>query len=73
MRADLPAAHRRAWLRLAGTAVAGGIIAAQRREIRFMEKWLKEHAQGAETADMPEWLKNNPTTPEDAKAAGAKD
>lgn len=53
--------------------LAGGIIAAQRREIRFMEKWLKEHVQGAETADMPEWLKNNPTTPEDAKAAGAKD
>lgn len=53
--------------------LAGGIIAAQRREIRFMEKWLKEHAQGAETADMPDWLKNNPTTPEDAKAAGAKD
>lgn len=53
--------------------LAGGIIAAQRREIRFMEKWLKENAQGAETSDMPEWLKNNPTTPEDAKAAGAKD
>lgn len=53
--------------------LAGGIIAAQRREIRFMEKWLKENAAGAETADMPEWLKNNPATPEDAKAAGAKD
>lgn len=53
--------------------LAGGIIAAQRREIRFMQKWLAEHAKGAESSDMPEWLKNNPTTPEAATEAGAKD
>lgn len=53
--------------------LAGGIIAAQRREIRFMENWLKEHASGKETGEMPEWLKNNPATSEDAKASGAKD
>jgi uncharacterized protein (DUF305 family) len=53
--------------------LAGGIIAAQRREIRFMQKWLAEHDKGAESNEMPDWLKNNPTTPEDATAAGAKD
>lgn len=53
--------------------LAGGIIAAQRREIRFMQNWLKEHASGTETADMPEWLKNNPASVEDAAKAGAKD
>lgn len=40
--------------------LAGGIIAAQRREIRFMQAWLKERAAGAETDDMPDWLKNTP-------------
>lgn len=40
--------------------LAGGIIAAQRREIRFMQSWLKEQAGGAETEDMPDWLKNTP-------------
>lgn len=40
--------------------LAGGIIAAQKREIRFMENWLKEHAAGVETGDMPDWLKSTP-------------
>lgn len=40
--------------------LAGGIIAAQRREIRFMQAWLKEKASGAETDEMPDWLKSTP-------------
>ena len=41
--------------------LAGGIIAAQRREIRFMQAWLKEQAAGSESEDnMPDWLKNTP-------------
>lgn len=40
--------------------LAGGIIAAQRREIRFMQNWLKEREGGAETGDMPDWLANTP-------------
>lgn len=41
--------------------LAGGIIAAQRREIRFMQAWLKEHAAGSESEEnMPDWLKNTP-------------
>ena len=50
--------------------LAGGIIAAQKREIRFMVKWLKENADGVETSEMPKWLKNNPTTVEAAQKAG---
>lgn len=53
--------------------LAGGIIAAQRREIRFMEKWMKENAAGVETGEMPDWLKDNPTTVEDAVKSGGKD
>lgn len=52
--------------------LAGGIIAAQRREIRFMEKWLKEHESGAETGEMPEWMMNAPATVEDARKAGGE-
>lgn len=40
--------------------LAGGIIAAQRREIRFMQAWLKERAGGVETEEMPDWLKETP-------------
>ena len=41
--------------------LAGGIIAAQRREIRFMQAWLKEHAEGSESEEnMPDWLKSTP-------------
>jgi uncharacterized protein (DUF305 family) len=47
--------------------LAGGIIASQRREIRFMEKWLKDRQQGIEGKDMPTWLRNNPDTVETAK------
>jgi uncharacterized protein (DUF305 family) len=50
--------------------LAGGIIAAQKREIRFMEKWLKEHAQGVETSDMPDWLKNTPAPNAEPKREG---
>jgi hypothetical protein len=53
--------------------LAGGIIAAQKREIRFMEKWLKENAAGVDTGEMPTWLKTNPNTVEDAEIAGAPD
>jgi Domain of unknown function (DUF305) len=40
--------------------LAGGIIAAQRREINFMKHWLEEHEKGVESTDMPEWMKNAP-------------
>lgn len=40
--------------------LAGGIIAAQKREIRFMQKWLEENANGVDTGDMPDWLKTTP-------------
>jgi hypothetical protein len=53
--------------------LAGGIIASQRREIRFMENWLKEHGKGAESADMPDWLKNNPSSAAEAAERGAQD
>jgi Domain of unknown function (DUF305) len=50
--------------------LAGGIIAAQRREINFMKHWLEEHEKGVESTDMPEWMKNAPVksdgTPADA-------
>lgn len=42
--------------------LAGGIIAAQRREINFMKHWLEEHEKGVESADMPEWMKNAPVS-----------
>ena len=53
--------------------LAGGIIASQRREIRFMEKWLKERESGVESKDMPAWLRNNPTTIEGARRSGDKE
>jgi hypothetical protein len=53
--------------------MAGGIIAAQRREIRYMANRLKQHGQGLETSEMPDWLKNAPQTVEDAKSSGDKD
>jgi uncharacterized protein (DUF305 family) len=52
--------------------LAGGIIASQRREIRFMQKWLKEREQGIEGKDIPAWLRNNPSTVEEAKKSGDK-
>jgi len=52
--------------------LAGGIIASQRREIRFMEKWLKEREAGVEGKDMPAWLRNNPTSVDAARKAGDK-
>lgn len=53
--------------------LAGGIIAAQRREIRFMVKWLEEHDKGLDSSEMPEWLKNNPASVDEADKAGARD
>jgi uncharacterized protein (DUF305 family) len=53
--------------------LAGGIIAAQKREIRFMEKWLKENAAGVDSGEMPSWMKDAPTTAEEAAKAGAPD
>jgi uncharacterized protein (DUF305 family) len=50
--------------------LAGGIIASQRREIRFMEKWLKDREAGVEGKDMPAWLRANPSTIEGAKKSG---
>ncbi len=52
--------------------LAGGIIASQRREIRFMEKWLKEREAGVEGKDMPAWLRNNPTSVDAARKAGER-
>ena len=42
--------------------LAGGIIAAQRREIRFMKHWLEEHDNGIESNEMPDWMKNAPVS-----------
>ncbi len=50
--------------------LAGGIIASQRREIRFMEKWLKARQQGIEEKAMPAWLRNNPSTLDAATKSG---
>ncbi len=50
--------------------LAGGIIASQRREIRFMEKWLKAREQGVEEKNMPAWLRRNPSTLDAAKKSG---
>lgn len=40
--------------------LAGGIIAAQKREILFMKKWLEAREKGVENDDVPDWLKNSP-------------
>ena len=42
--------------------LAGGIIAAQRREINFMKHWLEEHDKGVESTEMPDWMKNAPVS-----------
>lgn len=43
--------------------LALGIIAAQKREIRFMVRWLKERDQGIQSSEMPDWLKAEPGGP----------
>ena len=53
--------------------LAGGIIASQRREIRFMEKWLQARQQGITETAMPAWLRNNPSTLDAAKKSGDKE
>lgn len=54
--------------------LAGGIIAAQKREIAFMKYWLAEHEKGVETNEMPVWLRADPTDVEkdDTPPAAAK-
>lgn len=45
--------------------LAGGIIAAQRREILFMQKWIEAREKGSEM-EMPDWLRNT-QVPEDVR------
>ncbi len=52
--------------------LAGGIIAAQKREIAFMKYWLAEHEKGVESNEMPVWLRADPTDVEKPDGAEAK-
>jgi Domain of unknown function (DUF305) len=52
--------------------LAGGIIAAQKREITFMKYWLDEHEKGVESNEMPVWLRADPTDVEKPDAPAAK-
>ena len=52
--------------------LAGGIIAAQKREIAFMKYWLAEHEKGVESNEMPVWLRADPTDVEKPDGAAAK-
>lgn len=52
--------------------LAGGIIAAQKREIAFMKYWLAEHEKGVESNEMPVWLRADPTDVEKPDSAAAK-
>jgi hypothetical protein len=45
--------------------LAGGIIAAQKREIAFMQKWIDAREKGSEM-EMPEWLRNT-AVPDDVR------
>jgi uncharacterized protein (DUF305 family) len=49
--------------------LALGIIAAQRKEIRFMQRWLKERDQGLAPGEAPASLDD--ATPEDTPPSGA--
>ena len=49
--------------------LALGIIAAQRKEIRFMQRWLKEHDKGLAPGEAPASLDD--ATPEDTAPSGA--
>jgi uncharacterized protein (DUF305 family) len=49
--------------------LALGIIAAQRKEIRFMQRWLKEHEKGLAPGEAPASLDD--PSPEDAAPADA--
>ncbi len=51
--------------------LALGIIAAQRKEIRFMQRWLKEHDQGLAPGEVPASLDDAPTDPPSTDAAPA--
>jgi Domain of unknown function (DUF305) len=53
--------------------LAGGIIATQKREIRFMKYWLAEHEKGIESNDMPVWLKSDPHANDDPADAPGDD
>ncbi len=49
--------------------LALGIIAAQRKEIRFMQRWLKEHEKGLAPGEAPASLDD--PAPEDATPSNA--
>ncbi len=51
--------------------LALGIIAAQRKEIRFMQRWLKEHDQGLAPGEAPASLDDAPADPPATDAAPA--
>ncbi len=51
--------------------LALGINAAQRKEIRFMQRWLKEHDQGLAPGEVPASLDDAPTDPPSTDAAPA--
>ena len=48
--------------------LAGGIIATQKREIKFMKYWLEQHEKGIVSNDMPVWLKSNPANLDEAQS-----
>lgn len=50
--------------------LALGIIAAQRKEIRFMQRWLKEHDKGLAPGETPASL-DDPAPDETTPATGA--
>ncbi len=50
--------------------LALGIIAAQRKEIRFMQRWLKEHQKGLAPGEAPASLDD--PAPDDAAPSDAK-
>ncbi len=51
--------------------LALGIIAAQRKEIRFMQRWLKEHDQGLAPGEAPASLDDASADPPSTDAAPA--
>ena len=50
--------------------LALGIIAAQRKEIRFMQRWLKEHEKGLAPGEAPASLDD--PVPDDAAPIGRR-
>ena len=52
--------------------LAGGIIAAQKREITFMKYWMAEHEKGVESNEMPVWLRADPAIADEPVNPAAK-